>query len=84
MPGLFDHNDFTFAQRLERMIQRTVHGDREEVGLMSQILASGGGENFHYIRGMIVAYQAVLADMQMIARDMNNEGAGRHETMAMN
>lgn len=84
MPGLFNHEDFSFAQRLERMIQRAIHGDREEPGLMSQILASGGGENFHYIRGMIVAYQAVLADMQMIARDMNNEPTRHEKTMAMN
>ena len=85
MPGLFTHEDFSFAQRLERNIQRTIHGEGEEIpGLYDQVLGSGGGDNFHFIRGMIVAYKAVLAEMQRIEHEMNNERAGRYETMAMN
>lgn len=77
--------DYSFAERLKRKILLDVYGEEGgRTGLLRQILGSGGGENFHFMRGMIVAYETVLADMQAITREMNNEEAGRYENRAMN
>lgn len=84
MSGLLGHDDFSFAARLERKILLAVDGNNDETGLMEQLLGSGGGDNFHFIRGQIVAYRALLATMRTIARQMNNEEAGRFEVGAMN
>ena len=82
---LLSHEDIAFAQRLEQAINRALYGDDQISGLFRQMLGSGGGDNFHYIRGMITAYEAVLGDMRTITQAMNNEEAGRFERpLAMN
>lgn len=80
---MFDPIDAVFAARLERVINLALHGDRDVSGLYHQILSSQSFEQFKFTAGSIYAYEAVLAEMQKIARGMNEERP-QSVSMAMN
>jgi hypothetical protein len=62
-----------FAAALERSILATLNGDREKPGLYQSLRVVPNWEGYLRTNSLIMAYEAVLAEMRTIARRMNGE-----------
>ena len=69
--------------RLDREIKRWLFGDGKSDGLFKALMA-GNFESVVLTRGKILAFEAVLKEMDEIARAMNNEDRQAEQPPRMN
>ncbi len=63
--------DSAFAATLHRWLVREINGDSEVLGQMRALYSANDWDAVCRIKGIIFAYDQVLKQMELIARDMN-------------
>lgn len=76
---MMGREDYAFRDQLERLINRILNGDNDEVGLYRALKGSPSWDHFQRAAGRIEALELVLKEMEALAQRMNGEAPVRQQ-----